>query len=411
MTIRRFRAGSTRDALREVREVLGADALILSNRRLPDGGVEITAVSDRELVAAELAQIGRAAPAPAAAPAAALPVLAPDAAAAVADPVPAAAATEAVQDIVAEMRALRAMVEGQLAGFAWGELARRSPVRAELMRTLLRAGFSAALARELVDALPPDSGCEVGLRALQGALRARLAVSAPQDDLLSRGGVFALVGPTGVGKTTTVAKLAARATLARGPGQVALLTTDGYRIGALDQLRVYGRILGVPVYSVGDEAELQLTLGDLAHRHVVLIDTVGMSQRDRRVAEQAALLNDRGRAVEKLLLLSAAAQPATLDDVVQRYRSHGLSGCILTKVDEAVSLGGVLDVVVRHGLRIDYVTNGQRVPEDLHYANVLYLLDRAFRAAPREGPYALEAAEYPLAAAAQSARYAGATHG
>jgi flagellar biosynthesis protein FlhF len=211
--------------------------------------------------------------------------------------------------------------------------------------------------------------------------------------------VFALVGPTGVGKTTTVAKLAARCVLARGAASAALLTTDGFRIGALDQLRIYGRILGVPVIAVRDEPELQMTLGDLASRHLTLIDTVGMSQRDRRLAEQAALLSGEGRPVQRVLLLCAASSGGTLEDVATRYAGAGLDGCILTKIDEAVSLGGVLDVVLRHRLRVFFVTNGQRVPEDLHLPNPLYLIDRALRGREAANPFTPAADEFALVAA------------
>ena len=195
--------------------------------------------------------------------------------------------------------------------------------------------------------------------------------------------MFALVGPTGVGKTTTVAKLAAECAVKRGAGSLALVTTDTYRIGAVDQLRIYGKILGVPVFAIRDEADLRATLAELRMRHLVLIDTVGMSQRDRRLADQVALLAGGGSRVRRVLLLSAVAQASVLEDVARAYGGAELAGCILTKVDEALMLGSALDVLVRHRLTLHYVTNGQRVPEDLHRPNPLYLVERAFRAAPQ----------------------------
>jgi len=476
MIVRRFQAASTREALREVRDALGADALILSNRRLPAGGVELVAMSDSGMDAATMpapfaarAPIDPARRSPAidayvqtarvdtAAEAGSDPAQADDlpvwSAAAMAArqtqaaartrseaslPPPAAAAAlaqapkvetadsvraapepaprdqGAITEIAAEVRSLRALVEQQLAGFAWGERARRSPVQTEVMRRLLAAGFSTLLASELAEvatrslvatAAAPGAAAvsatmvDTAWRQVRASLLDRLKALLQPVDPCERGGVFALVGPTGVGKTTTVAKLAARCVLARGAASAALLTTDGFRIGAVDQLRIYGRILGVPVIAVRDEPELQMTLVDLASRHLTLIDTVGMSQRDRRLAEQVALLSGEGRPVSRVLLLSAVASGSALEDVATRYGGAALDGCILTKIDEAVSLGGVLDVVLRHRLRVHFVTNGQRVPEDLHLPNPLYLIDRALRASETANAFTPAGDDYALIAA------------
>ncbi|MFO0482560.1 MAG: flagellar biosynthesis protein FlhF [bacterium] len=478
MIVRRFQAQSTRDALREVRDALGADALILSNRRLPSGGVELVAMIEsgaepamlpapfpprteveplrRSAIDAytqaaladdpDLPDVVRRAAPPAApwpplqvpagargsvapGPAAAAPAApavpmaspAPEPAPSVSRPAAAARSAAdpgAITEIAAEVRSLRSLVEHQLAGFAWGERSRRSPVETEVMRRLLAAGFSTLLARDLAEAVSrhhatepdtagtpvrgvpvPDTPVDTAWRQVRALLFDRLKTLLQPVDPCEQGGVFALVGPTGVGKTTTVAKLAARCVLARGASSAALLTTDGFRIGALDQLRIYGRILGVPVIAVRDEPELQMTLGDLAARHLTLIDTVGMSQRDRRLAEQAALLSGEGRGVRRLLLLSAASAGSTLEDVATRYAGGGLDGCILTKIDEAVSLGGVLDVVLRHRLPVCFVTNGQRVPEDLHLPNPLYLIDRALRGREAANPFTPASDEFALVAA------------
>jgi len=307
------------------------------------------------------------------------------------------ATTEA---LVREIRALRSLVEGQLAGFAWGEIAGREPVRAEVLKRLLAAGFSTALSRQMLANLPPALDVERALKWLKSLMAQNVLSPSEDEDILARGGTYALVGPTGVGKTTTVAKLAARAVLRFGPAKVALVTTDAYRIGAQDQLRIYGRILGTPVFAVQDENDLELTLSDQARKHLVLIDTVGMSQRDKRVAEQVALLCGEGREVQRLLLIGAPAQGLTLEEVVRAYSGPGLIGCILTKIDEALSLGPALDVVIRHQLKVHYVTNGQRVPDDLHAANALYLVDRAFRLAQVESPYTPAEGDYPVLMAA-----------
>ena len=283
-----------------------------------------------------------------------------------------------------ELKRMRSLLESQLSGFAWGELARRDPVKAELMRTLLGAGFSPQLARQLVDAMPKGVDHEKGLKWLKAALAHNLRVVESGADFITRGGVYALVGPTGVGKTTTVAKLAARAVLKFGAERVALITTDSYRIGAHEQLKIYGRILNVPVHAVKDETELQLTLADLTRSHLILIDTVGMSQRDRRITEQIEFLCGRGSRVRRHLLLPATAQNVTLDDIVRAYRGSGMDGVILSKIDESVSIAPAIDCLIRHGLDLHYVTNGQKVPEDLHLANALYLVDRAFKGQDNE---------------------------
>jgi flagellar biosynthesis protein FlhF len=455
--IKKFHAANTRDALRLVRDALGANAIILSNRQV-SGGVEIIAVADMDmasltsqaepmnlgsrhaprptpppptpslddlgpqltLLADYVAQKGGEArqaeptatslrPSPARQPAPPGPAVQPGPPiAAFAPPPPAAELpagamlpSAAVEGLAEEVRLLRGLVEGQLAGFAWNDLTRHDGTRAELMRRLLAAGFSAAFSRQLLERLPAsESELTRALKWIKSTIAANLKIAPPEQDIIERGGIYALVGPTGVGKTTTVAKLAARAVLRHGAGKVALITTDTYRIGAQDQLRIYGRILGTPVFAVRDENDLELTLADLPERHVVLIDTVGMSQRDKRVAEQVALLSGEGRSVKRLLLLGAPNQGVTLDEVARAYAGPGLIGCVLTKIDEAQTFGPVLDVAIRHELPVHFVTNGQRVPEDLHLANATYLADRAFRSQLAE-PFHQDEADFPILMAAQ----------
>lgn len=393
MVVRKFFAANTRDALRLVREALGADALILANRAMP-GGVEIMAVAEHEVAAVASPARDTVPDAPGAS------LAAPGGRPAAATEFHEASDPGATRALADEVRSLRTLVEGQLAGFAWREFSAASPVRAELVRELLVRGFGTTLSRRLADRVPDGSTLAQAMRFVRNAMVDGLQCVRAGDDIVHRGGVYALVGPTGVGKTTTVAKIAASCTLQHGASQVALVTTDTYRIGAVDQLRIYGKILGIPVYAVRDGDELQVTLGELQKRRLVLVDTVGMSQRDRRVAEQVAMLSGHGRPVERLLLLSAVSQGEALDDVLRCYQGEGLSGCILTKVDESLSLGGAVDVLLRSGLPLHYVTNGQRVPEDLHLASALYLVDRAFRSEP-PGAFRPASEEIPLILAAR----------
>jgi len=294
-----------------------------------------------------------------------------------------------VSRLMDEMQTIKTLLERQLAGFAWGEMSRETPTRALALAEMLDAGFSGQLARQLCQEMPAELSIDDGRKWLKSAINRRLRTLGNESDIIERGGVYALVGPTGVGKTTTTAKLAARCVVRYGADKIALLTTDGYRIGAHEQLRIYGRILGVPVHVVRDGDDLRHTLADLRDKHMVLIDTVGMSQRDRMVAEQAAMLMRAGE-VNRLLLLNATSRGDTLDDVVRAYAGEDLAGCILSKVDEAASIAPVLDAVVRHGLLLCYVANGQRVPEDLHLPNRNYLLHRALKLPSDLSPHRLK---------------------
>ncbi|MFN3985952.1 MAG: flagellar biosynthesis protein FlhF [Rhodocyclaceae bacterium] len=306
---------------------------------------------------------------------------------------------EANAKLMDELGSIRGMIERQLAGFAWGETRKKAPARAEIVGELLEAGFSSTLARELADAVGDDATLEAARATVKQLLARDMRAMSSDADLIDQGGVYALVGPTGVGKTTTTAKIAARFVVRHGAERLALITTDGYRIGAQEQLRIYGRILGVPVFPVRDASELRQTLGELRNKHMVLIDTVGMSQRDRMVAQQAAMLSGAGN-VRRLLLLNATCRGDTLDDVIRAYRGPDLAGCVFTKVDEAASLAPAIGAAIAHELEVFYVTNGQRVPEDLHLPNRAYLLHRALRARGEDSPWRLRDDEAALMMAA-----------
>lgn len=278
--------------------------------------------------------------------------------------------------------ALRGALETRMDGLLWGgrQGPGREPAAAALFRSLLDAGFSTKLVRTLVERLPQGLSTEAALSWARNELVTHLPVVRSEDEFLA-GGVYALVGPTGVGKTTTLAKLAARCVAREGREQVAMLTTDLFRIGALEQLQIYGRLMGVPAHSVRDAGELRRILAELGNRKIVLIDTTGISQRDRLVAEQASMLCNAGKPVRRLLVLNAASQGDTLDEVAHAYRNgvgEDVAGCIITKLDEATRLGAALDTAIRHRLPIHYMSVGQKVPEHMELARADVLIDRAF---------------------------------
>ena len=283
--------------------------------------------------------------------------------------------------------ALRGALETRMDGLLWGGRpgSGREPAAAALFRSLLDAGFSTKLVRTLVDRLPQGLSTDAAQAWARNELVTHLPVVGSEDEFLA-GGVYALVGPTGVGKTTTLAKLAARCVAREGRDQVAMLTTDLFRIGALEQLQIYGRLMGVPAHSVRDAGELRRILAELGNRKIVLIDTTGISQRDRLVAEQATLLCNAGKPVRRLLVLNAASQGDTLDEVAHAYRNgvgEDVAGCIITKLDEATRLGAALDTAIRHRLPIHYMSVGQKVPEHMELARADVLIDRAFQMVER----------------------------
>ncbi|AEG71309.1 flagellar biosynthesis protein FlhF [Ralstonia solanacearum] len=300
--------------------------------------------------------------------------------------------------MVGEIEVLKSTLTDAMSSLASLGVKLGDPVRTRLFQTMLNAGFSAQLTRYVLDNMPQHGTYDSALDFVQRALEKNLTVVPDENSLLDQGGVFALMGPTGVGKTTTTAKLAARFVLRHGASRVALLSTDSYRIGGHEQLRIYGKILGVTVHAVKDAQDLSLALGDLREKHVVLIDTIGMSQRDRAVSEQMAMLHAVGPSIKRLLLLNSTSNGKTLDEVVSAYRDANLAGCILTKIDEAASVGHAMDVMIRNRLPLHYVSYGQRVPEDIAVPNKKMLVHRTFRTSAEQSSFALDSDESLLVA-------------
>jgi flagellar biosynthesis protein FlhF len=289
-----------------------------------------------------------------------------------------------------ELRAMRGLIEDRVGALAFMEKLQREPRQAQLTQALLDQGFSPVLTRKLADSLPAEAE---PLTWAAGVLERNLHSGHGEAALEDTGGVFALIGATGVGKTTSTAKLAAAFATRHGAAHLGLITLDAYRVAAHEQLRAYGRILGVPVHTAHDRASLEDLLELLAGKKMVLIDTAGMAQRDARTRELLDMLSHRS--INRVLVINAAAQGETIEDVLHAYRASSCRGVILSKLDEAVKLGPALDAMVRHKLKVLAVANGQRVPEDWHRLSSNALVQQALRAAPA-GAWRMEASDIKL---------------
>ncbi|OEE78261.1 flagellar biosynthesis protein FlhF [Enterovibrio norvegicus FF-162] len=275
-----------------------------------------------------------------------------------------------------EMATIRSLLEHQLSGLMWQEVERKEPLRAMLIKRLEKMGISPVLADQLAGYIPEDTAPNEAWSELLELVADQVITSS--ENLLETGGVIALLGPTGVGKTTTIAKLAARAAMDFGPEEIALVTTDTFRIGAHEQLATYGRILGCPVKVAKDADTLADILYQLRHRRLILLDTAGMGQRDLRLSEQLdTLIQSSGSHIRSLLVLPATSQRRVLQETIDHFRRIPLSGCVLTKLDESLSLGELLSVTIENALPVTYLADGQRVPEDIRHASGRYLVNRA----------------------------------
>jgi len=417
-----------RSALAQVREALGPDAVILSSGRV-GSDVEVVAAIDMEVAqavasappvrsyaarAAETAVRAASAP-PAEARHAELlkqrrsssqisESLAPTIAAAQATQTPAPAPTAAPgQDALAsEMKDMRRMLESQLATLAWNDLSRRSPIQAAMLKELAQIGITRDLADSLVRKIPGELSFSAARRFALATIARTLRVTG--DRWLEKGGVVAFAGPAGAGKTTLLAKLAARWVLRHGPRGVAIVSADAVRIGAHEQMHMLGRLLGVTTHNVFDVAELPELLYELRGCQFIMIDTAGASPRDPELARRLRLLRQLSASIETALVLPASTQAGAIDEVIQRFELAQPSACVITKVDEAVSLGGVLSALVRHKLPAAYVSDGQRVPEDLSPARAHTLVSRAVEIASRNGATADDEVMQRRMTGAKSAR-------
>jgi flagellar biosynthesis protein FlhF len=286
-----------------------------------------------------------------------------------------------------ELRALRQMLETQLATLAWNDLSRRAPLQTEMLKQLTVLGIGSDLAGELVAQLPAKLEMAEAHRLALALMSRRIAVM--EERWIEKGGVVAMVGPTGVGKTTLIAKLAARWVMQHGPRSIALISADCVRIGAQEQIHTLGRLLGAPAYAIEGVHELPDLLAHLTERRLILIDTAGLSQRDSRLPGELAALAANPK-LEVSLVLSAAAQAGVIEETMERFAPAQATSCVLTKLDESTSLGGAISMLIRSGLPLAYVCDGQRIPEDLSPARAHQMIARAVELSRRSGATADE---------------------
>jgi flagellar biosynthesis protein FlhF len=265
-----------------------------------------------------------------------------------------------------EMRDMRRLLETGMAGMTWSDKRLREPLKTQVLEQLTAMDIAPDVATAIAEQTPRRTSLRNSANIPLALLIKNLPIG--NDQTWVSGGITAVVGPTGAGKTTTIAKLAARWCLAHGPTDLALISTDAYRIGAREQLMTYARILNVPMYSANSGKELARLLARLSAKKLVLIDTAGMGPRDVRLSEQLSALKLGAAKAKVLLALPAQGEGQALEEIVRAFAGAAPQGCILTKVDEAASLGGVLSAAIRHKLKIAYLCNGQRVPEDIHAA-------------------------------------------
>ena len=409
MQVKRYFAADMRQAMNRVREELGADASIISTRRVA-GGVELTAALDYQVQAkvsrpnpaleAELrktqAQIMQAQ----------VSLQARDEGGAsgrdrqlleqvmqrVSEPVAAqpqmtqqaSASQGEMMAMRSELNSLRELLEMQLGNMAWSNMRAQQPMHAALWKRFQKMGLSAEIIRPVLERVAHEKDQHQAWRMALAYLTH--AVRTPNNEAIDEGGVIALVGPAGVGKTTTLAKLAARYVLTHGASNIALVSMDSYRIGAHEQLKTLGRILNIPVSYVADGVTLAETLQPLAHKKVVLIDTAGLPASDPALGLQLDSLSAAGVKAKNYLVMAATSQGQVLKAAWHAYKRCGLAGCIITKLDEAISMGEALSMAIGHSMPVAYTTDGPKIPDDLQVPRSHQLISRAVRLQSSEEP-------------------------
>ena len=446
MKIKRYLDADMRSVLRRVRADQGPDAVILSNRRTAEGIEVIAAIdydesilqqalgpqpgpadylrlaepaevanpapeSESEVKLERQAEIGserdvsvvRAALQPVETAQKPAPAVVLDSRLATINK--ARAGDETLDELRAEISSIRGLMESQLSEFIWKDEVRRSPLRAQMLRNLARIGISPDIASMVIRRLKAMPETKQVWRAPLSELVELLPVK--QDDLMANGGVVALIGPTGVGKTTSIAKIAAKYAMLHGSDDIALICADAYRIGAKEHLAAFGQIIGVRVHSANESGDLNDLLDHLKSKKLVLIDTDGVSQRDSNLPRRLAAYGKHLDRIRFYLTLSAASQESALDETIRRFSAVPLAGAVVSKIDEAGQLGCVMNTLIRHDLPALWFSDGQRIPDDFHEAakKRLWLVTQAIECLEADDPKIdehLMAERYAVASAAHA---------
>jgi flagellar biosynthesis protein FlhF len=345
MKLKRFVAQDAKKALQMVKDTFGNDAVILSSHSIEDGVEVVAAIDYDETVINQQAAIDK-----------------------VKDTTPLDKAISPFDDMKCEIQTLRNMIENQ---FSMPQST--SLLQNILQNQLISLGMENKFAIEYTKRIDPRLNAIEGWKKILDMIREKLPLY--RESNIESGGVYAFIGPTGVGKTTTIAKIAARFALRYGAENLGLVTMDCYRIAAHEQLMMYGKILGVNVCIAEDEASLTRTMRKLSSKKLVLIDTAGMNPNDARVKEQLQRLENHSISISKVLVLSATSHYQVLSNAINKYNDFNISQCILTKIDEALSIGAAIGACIQANIPISYITNGQRVPEDIKIAAINQFID------------------------------------
>lgn len=280
-------------------------------------------------------------------------------------------------EIRKEIQMLRDLIESQTEIISWNKLINDNPITRKHLQKLSISGFGFNLSKKILSHVNHIDDPIQAWNNIKNKITQSISILG--KNVIESGGIVALVGPTGVGKTTTIAKIAAQYALKNGNKNIALISTDHYRIGAHDQISTYASILNVPVIAASNKNEMQQALNMVKDKKLILIDTPGLCQRDKRVDEIMETISSLENPVDRYLVISATSQLCVLKDIVNRFNTNIINGVVVSKTDEASQIGGVLTVLIEQNIPLAFETNGQRVPEDIIRPERKNLLIRAIK--------------------------------